>query len=105
MDLYHWNFLVGFCFVPPGLQLQIIHFDDYVKFLEREPDCFVLIQEHVRLRYYLSKISHRFRIYLLLEFLIVTVSHFMTLPDNWLYWADYLPQCGGDFAVSSLFRL
>ncbi|KAG5609594.1 hypothetical protein H5410_020875 [Solanum commersonii] len=26
--------------------LQIIHFDDYVKFLEREPDCFVLIQEH-----------------------------------------------------------
>uniref|UniRef100_A0A3Q7GUY1 Uncharacterized protein n=1 Tax=Solanum lycopersicum TaxID=4081 RepID=A0A3Q7GUY1_SOLLC len=27
--------------------LQIIHFDDYVKFLEREPDCFVLIQEHI----------------------------------------------------------
>ncbi|XP_059308417.1 uncharacterized protein LOC132059707 isoform X2 [Lycium ferocissimum] len=54
--------------------LQIIHFNDYVKHLETEHDCFVLIQEHVRLRYYLSKISHRFRIYLLLEFLIVIVS-------------------------------
>ncbi|KAJ8539971.1 hypothetical protein K7X08_026360 [Anisodus acutangulus] len=82
--------------------LQIIHFDDYVKFLEREPDCFVLIQEHVRLRYYLSKISHRFRIYLLLEFLIVIVSHFMTLFLTTGYTGLITYINGGDFAVSSV---
>lgn len=85
--------------------LQIIHFDDYVKFLEREPDCFVLIQEHVRLRYYLSKISHRFRIYLLLEFLIVIVSHFMTLFQTTGYTGLITYINGGDFAVSSVVQV
>ncbi|KAK6791632.1 hypothetical protein RDI58_010713 [Solanum bulbocastanum] len=85
--------------------LQIIHFDDYVKFLEREPDCFVLIQEHVRLRYYLSKISHRFRIYLLLLFLIVIVSHFMTLFQTTGYTGLITYINGGDFAVSSIVQV
>ncbi|XP_015071788.1 uncharacterized protein LOC107015879 isoform X2 [Solanum pennellii] len=85
--------------------LQIIHFDDYVKFLEREPDCFVLIQEHVRLRYYLSKISHRFRIYLLLLFLIVFVSHFMTLFQITGYTGLITYINGGDFAVSSIVQV
>ncbi|CAN4106463.1 unnamed protein product [Withania somnifera] len=85
--------------------LQIIHFDDYVKLLEREPDCFVLIQEHVRLRYYLSKISHRFRIYLLLEFLIVIVSHFMTLFQTTGYTGLITYINGGDFAVSSIVQV
>ncbi|CAA0830130.1 Protein of unknown function (DUF3537 [Striga hermonthica] len=40
--------------------LQIIHFDDYGKLLEREPNIVVLLQEHARLRFYLSKISHSF---------------------------------------------
>ncbi|XP_059308416.1 uncharacterized protein LOC132059707 isoform X1 [Lycium ferocissimum] len=82
--------------------LQIIHFNDYVKHLETEHDCFVLIQEHVRLRYYLSKISHRFRIYLLLEFLIVIVSHFMTLFLTTGYTGLLTYINGGDFAVSSV---
>lgn len=81
-------------------KLQIIHFDDYVKLLEREPECVVLIQEHVRLRYHLSKISHRFRIYLLLEFLIVIVSHFVTLFQTTGYTGLITYINGGDFAVS-----
>lgn len=85
--------------------LQIIHFVDYAKFLEREPDCFVLIQEHVRLRYYLSKISHRFRIYLLLLFLIVIVSHFMTLFQTTGYPGLITYINGGDFAVSSVVQV
>ncbi|XP_055819046.1 uncharacterized protein LOC129887807 isoform X1 [Solanum dulcamara] len=85
--------------------LQIIHFDDYVKFLEREPDCFVLIQEHIRLRYYISKISHRFRIYLLLLFLIVIVSHFMTLFQTTGYTGLITYINGGDFAVSSVVQV
>ncbi|XP_009783147.1 uncharacterized protein [Nicotiana sylvestris] len=86
-------------------KLQIIHFDDYVKLLEREPECVVLIQEHVRLRYHLSKISHRFRIYLLLEFLIVIVSHFVTLFQTTGYTGLITYINGGDFAVSSVVQV
>ncbi|GJR60244.1 amidohydrolase 1 [Tanacetum coccineum] len=59
--------------------LQIIHFDDYGNLLERETDVLVFIEEHARLRHHLSKISHWFRIYLLLVFIIVTSSQFTTL--------------------------
>ncbi|GLT80971.1 hypothetical protein SLA2020_523800 [Shorea laevis] len=52
--------------------LQIIHFEDYAKLLERESDVLIFVDEHIRLRFHLSKISHRFRIYLLLDFLVVT---------------------------------
>ncbi|XP_064994637.1 uncharacterized protein LOC135631132 isoform X3 [Musa acuminata AAA Group] len=59
--------------------LQVIHFEDYGKLLERDVDALICLEEHVRLRYYLSKISHRFRIFLLLLFLFVTASQFVTL--------------------------
>ncbi|CAK9155806.1 unnamed protein product [Ilex paraguariensis] len=80
--------------------LQIIHFDDYGKLLERESDVLVLIQEHVRLRYYLSKISHRFRIYLLLEFLIVTTSLFVILFQTTVYVGPITYINGGDFVTN-----
>ncbi|KAG8383279.1 hypothetical protein BUALT_Bualt05G0168000 [Buddleja alternifolia] len=85
--------------------LQIIHFDDYGKLLERESDVVVLLQEHARLRYYLSKISHRFRIYLLLQFLIVTISQFMTLFQTTEYNGIITFINGGDFAVSSIVQV
>lgn len=81
--------------------LQILHFDDYGKLLERQTDALVLIQEHVRLRQYLSKISHRFRIYLILVFLIVSVSQFVTLFQTTGYRGIITFINGGDFAVSS----
>ncbi|KAH0897714.1 hypothetical protein HID58_047282, partial [Brassica napus] len=40
---------------------------------------------HIRLRHYLSKISHRFRIFLLLQFLVVTVSQFTTFFQTTAY--------------------
>lgn len=85
--------------------LQIIHFEDYGKLLERESDVVALLQEHARLRYYLSKISHRFRIYLLLQFFIVTVSQFMFLFQTTGYNGMITFINGGDFAVSSTFCL
>lgn len=81
--------------------LQVIHFEDYGKLLERQPDALVLIQEHIRLRHYLSKISHRFRIYIILVFLIVTISQFMTLFQTTGYRGIITFINGGDFAVSS----
>lgn len=80
--------------------LQVIHFDDYAKFLERESDVLVFIEEHSRLRHHLSKISHRFRIFLLLEFLVVTASQFVTLFQTTGYSGMVNFINGGDFAVS-----
>ncbi|XP_074561482.1 uncharacterized protein LOC141817751, partial [Curcuma longa] len=40
--------------------LQIIHFEDYGKFLERDVETFLCLEEQMRIRFYLSKISHRF---------------------------------------------
>lgn len=82
--------------------LQVIHFDDYGKLLERESDVLVFIEEHIRLRYHLSKISHRFRIFLVLQFLVVTASQFVTLFQITGYGGIITLINGGDFAVSSM---
>lgn len=85
--------------------LQVIHFDDYGKLLERESDVLVFLEEHMRLRYHLSKISHRFRVYLLLEFLVVTVSQVVTLLQITGYRDMITMVNGGDFAVSTLVQV
>lgn len=80
-----------------------MHFDDYAKLLAMESDVVVLIEEHMRLRYHLSKISHRFRIYLLLEFLVVTASQIVSLFQTTGYGGKITFINGGDFAVSYSF--
>ncbi|MFS7943930.1 hypothetical protein Hanom_Chr06g00506061 [Helianthus anomalus] len=82
--------------------LQIIHFDDYGRLLDTEPDVLVLIEEHARLRHDLSKISHRFRIYLLLVFSVVTSSQFAMLFQITEFGNKVTFINGGDFAVSSI---
>ncbi|GKB68450.1 NADH-ubiquinone oxidoreductase [Tanacetum coccineum] len=59
--------------------LQVIRIENYGKILEKDLDVSVYIEEHMRLAHYLSKISHRFRVFLLLEFLVVTGSQFAAL--------------------------
>ncbi|KAL3835668.1 hypothetical protein ACJIZ3_010404 [Penstemon smallii] len=98
-------FLTGCILFHVVCNLQIIHFEDYGQLLEREADVLVLIQEHARLRYCLSKISHRFRIYLLLQFLIVTISQFMTLFQTTEYNGVITFINGGDFAASSVVQV
>ncbi|CAL5421180.1 unnamed protein product [Camellia sinensis] len=73
--------------------------------LEKESDVMVLIEEHIRLRHHLSKISHRFRIYLLLVFLVVTASQFVTLFQSTGYSGPITFTNGGDFAVSSVVQV
>ncbi|KAL8138167.1 hypothetical protein V2J09_004168 [Rumex salicifolius] len=85
--------------------LQVIHFEDYAKLLERESDIVVLIEEHNRLRHNLSKISHRFRIYLLLLFLVVTATQFITLLQTTGYSGSISFSNGGDFAVTSVVQV
>ncbi|KAM7269011.1 hypothetical protein ACFE04_024508 [Oxalis oulophora] len=85
--------------------LQVIHFDDYAKLLERESDVLLYIEEHIRLRYHLSKISHRFRIFLILYFVVVTASQFVTLLQTTGYKGMVTIINGGDFAVSSIVQV
>ncbi|KAI3847961.1 hypothetical protein MKX03_017486 [Papaver bracteatum] len=85
--------------------LQDIHFAEYKKLLERETDVTALIDEHLRLRHHLSKISHRFRIFLLLEFLVVTSTQVLTLFRTTEYQGIITAINGGDFAVSSIVQI
>ncbi|KAK9675455.1 hypothetical protein RND81_11G008200 [Saponaria officinalis] len=85
--------------------LQIIHFEDYKNLLEQESSILTLMEEHIRLRDYLSKISHRFRKYLLLVFLLVTASLFMTLVQITGVNGRVTFLNGGNFAVTSLVQV
>lgn len=80
--------------------LQVTHFENYGKLLERDLDVSIYIEEHIRLTHHLSKISHRFRIYLLLEFLVVTASQFVALLETTGNRDIINFINGGDFAVS-----
>ncbi|XP_042041881.1 uncharacterized protein LOC121787264 [Salvia splendens] len=85
--------------------LQIIHFQNYGKVLEKDLDVSLYIEEHMTLTFDLSKISHRFRIFLLLEFLIVTASQFVTLLQATENQGIINLINGGDFAVLSIVQL
>ncbi|KAL5223152.1 hypothetical protein ABZP36_027865 [Zizania latifolia] len=85
--------------------LQVIHFDDYGKLLEQEADPLVYLKEHLQLRHNLSKISHRFRIFLLLLFFSVTAGQFAILFKTTAYNGPINFTNGGDIAVSSVVQV
>ncbi|XP_062195113.1 uncharacterized protein LOC133898438 [Phragmites australis] len=85
--------------------LQVIHFDDYGKLLEQDADPLVYLKEHLQLRHNLSKISHRFRVFLLLLFLSVTSSQFAILFKTTAYNGPINFTNGGDIAVSSVVQV
>lgn len=81
--------------------LQVLHFENYGKLLERDLDVSVYIEEHIGLTYCLSKISHRFRIFLILELLIVTASQIVALFETTGHRGTVNLINGGDFVVSA----
>ncbi|XP_062170700.1 uncharacterized protein LOC133876436 [Alnus glutinosa] len=87
------------------INLQVIHFENYGKLLERDLDVSVYIEEHTRLNHHLSKISHRFRIFLLLEFLFVTASLFVSLIETTENRGIINFTNGGNFAVCCIVEL
>lgn len=85
--------------------LQVIHFENYRKLLERDLGVLVYIEEHGRLTYHLSKISHRFRMFLILEFLIVTASQCVALLETTGNHDTINFINAADFAISSIVQL
>ncbi|KAM1303765.1 hypothetical protein PS2_021071 [Malus domestica] len=85
--------------------LQVIHFDDYGRLFERDSNVLLFMEEHIRLRYHLHKISHRFRMFLLVQFIIVTTSQFVTLLELTIYSGKITVINSGDFAVSTIVQV
>ncbi|KAJ3681157.1 hypothetical protein LUZ60_015646 [Juncus effusus] len=79
--------------------LQVIHFEDYGKLLEQDLDPMIYVEEHCKLRYNLSKISHRFRMFLLLHFSIVTACLFVIIFQTTAYSGTVNFTNGGNIAV------
>ena len=103
--LFSWTYVNIIFFSGSALfnlvcNLQIIHIENYGKLLERDLDVSDYIEEHIRLTYNLSKISHRFRVFLLLEFLVVTATQFVALFQTTGNGGIINFINGGDFAVS-----
>ncbi|KAI0528937.1 hypothetical protein KFK09_001481 [Dendrobium nobile] len=85
--------------------LQVIHFEDYARLLETDMNTPVFLEEHVRLRYNLSKISHRFRAFLLSVFLFVSASQFVALIQTTGYKETISFTNSGDLAVASVVQV
>lgn len=106
-SLVTWAYSAIIFLVGTGLfnlvgSLQVIRIENYGKILERDLDVSVYIEEHMRLAHYLSKISHRFRVFLLLEFLVVTCSQFSALLQTTKNQGIINFINTGDFAVSEV---
>lgn len=98
-------FLSGSALFNLVCSLQVIHFENYGKLLERDMDVSAYIEEHTRLTQYLSKISHRFRIYLIFQILVVTASQFVALLQTTGNHGIVNIINGGDFAVACIVEL
>ncbi|PRQ17034.1 hypothetical protein RchiOBHm_Chr7g0190691 [Rosa chinensis] len=98
-------FLSGSCLFNLVCNLQVIHFENYGKLLEMDIDVSAYLEEHICLTHYLSKISHRFRIYLLLQLLLVTASQFVALLESTENSKVITLINGGDIVVSSIVEL
>ncbi|KAI9173655.1 hypothetical protein LWI28_004415 [Acer negundo] len=98
-------YLTGSALYHLVCNLQVIHFENYGKLLERDLDVAVYIEEHIRLTHHLSKISHRFRIFLILQLLFVTASQFVSLLETTGNRGIINFANGGDFAVCSIVEL
>ncbi|KAJ0968987.1 hypothetical protein J5N97_021864 [Dioscorea zingiberensis] len=85
--------------------LQVIRLEDYGKHLEGDEEALIYLEEHVRLRYDISKISHRFRIYLLLVFLFVTASQLVNLFQTTQNSEIVNFVNAGDLAISSVVQV
>ncbi|KAF3665121.1 putative malate synthase, glyoxysomal-like [Capsicum annuum] len=98
-------FIVGTALFHLVGNLQVIHFEHFGELLEMDMDVSVYINEHMRLTYYVCKISHRFRMFLLLEYLIVTVSQCIVLLQTTTNQGIVNFINAGDFAVISIVQL
>ncbi|CAL1405783.1 unnamed protein product [Linum trigynum] len=98
-------FLSGCTLFNLVCNFQVIRFDNYGKLLEKDLDVSEYIEEHIRLTHYMSKISHRFRIFFVFELLVVTASLFVALVETTGNHGLINLINGADFGVTAIVEL
>ncbi|CAN1802194.1 hypothetical protein LINPERHAP1_LOCUS23276, partial [Linum perenne] len=98
-------FLSGCTLFNLVCNFQVIRFENYGKLLERDLEVSQYIEEHIRLTHYMSKISHRFRIFFVFELLVVTASLFVSLVETTGNRGLINLINGADFGVTAIVEL
>ncbi|CAN6464202.1 unnamed protein product [Victoria cruziana] len=83
----------------------VIDFEEYGRLLESNAHVFNFLKEHMRLRHHLSKISHRFRMFLIVILFSVTASQFFTLLQTTSYSGTINFVNAVDFVVASTIQV
>ncbi|XP_071695899.1 uncharacterized protein [Rutidosis leptorrhynchoides] len=82
--------------------LQILRLQDFAQVFHVDSDVESVLREHLRIRRHLRIISHRYRVFILLALIIVTVSQFAALLDTTRSTADLSIFKTGELALASV---
>lgn len=105
-----WLYRISICYVVCILfrlacYLQVLKLEGYAQVFERESDVASILTRHLRIRRNLRVISHRFRRFILLTLITVTMSQFISLLVT-LEPSSTIDICtAGELAVFTLFIL
>ncbi|XP_024960255.1 uncharacterized protein LOC112500880 [Cynara cardunculus var. scolymus] len=82
--------------------LQILRLQDFAQVFQVDSDVDSVLREHLRIRRHLKIISHRYRAFILLALIIVTVSQLASLLDTTRRTSDISIFKSGELALVSL---
>ncbi|KAL8209775.1 hypothetical protein R6Q57_006507 [Mikania cordata] len=82
--------------------LQILRLQDFAQVFQVDSDVESVLREHLRIRRHLKIISHRYRVFILLALIIVTVSQFASLLNTTRHTAELSIFKSGEVALVSV---
>ncbi|KAK1418022.1 hypothetical protein QVD17_27158 [Tagetes erecta] len=82
--------------------LQILRLQDFAQVFQVDSDVESVLREHLRIRRHLKIISHRYRVFILLALIMVTVSQFASLLNTTRHTADITIFKSGELALVSV---
>ncbi|KAD6453988.1 hypothetical protein E3N88_08694 [Mikania micrantha] len=82
--------------------LQILRLQDFAQVFQVDSDVESVLREHLRIRRHLKIISHRYRVFILLALIIVTVSQFASLLNTTRHTAELSIFKSGELALVSV---
>ncbi|CAA0826500.1 Protein of unknown function (DUF3537 [Striga hermonthica] len=102
-----WLYRTSICFLVCVLfrltcYLQILRLEEFAQVFEKESDVASILIEHLRIRRNLRVISHRFRLFILLTLILVTLSQFLSLLVTLEPSSTVNPSTAGELALCSV---
>lgn len=83
--------------------LQILRLHDFAQVFHIDSDVETVLREHLRIRRHLRIISHRYRVFISMALIVITVSQFTSLLMTTRSSADLNIFKSGELAVRSMF--